>query len=621
MNTVEELSKDGIKLKLITGNIDVSVPGNYVIASGCGSGKTSAIIQLIKLKKHKGIIYSARTIDECETMYEYLCDEGLKDDILLLHSHSDDNAVYINNPEFISRYKIIICTHHKLMNTPSELLLLVKSTDESIPPHMRYWNQDECHNKSMRKYILVDEMIEKPGFTTMVDKSLIAGLVMAIQSGQIRKSKYGYNYSDVLDWYKHYSEVLNSDPLRYIDRYKAEYTLSLISENLDKYKSRLSDESQYIEVSYTLLDLLPGRSGKTYPDHFPYFMIFDGTGDIFYKNSSNLTILTTEDRYRSKIRIKEFDFNLSRYQDQPFESIKSELKKAALNIKKITSKHKRTLIITWMNIKGNIYADIESTKFDACDYSYKEDLVNLLTEMKINPKKYELIHYQSGQDRAVNVYNDCDAVIFLGVHKIHSVAITQFNRYNKTSMTQLDYQAQMIIQAICRTQIRMHNPKKFTDVYFTTDWSSNLIKYVDLYINKNYQIDEIDRELFSNSWINNVLPRWREKILILNDEFDDSIKHQILNYGEDSEELQLDLHKQRLLELFPSDGSLKRYDPLLKYLREFGIRLIILVPVDRYLRISKDGIPCKFTIYQEEMYDYINKGYKILTKFNPYSPR
>jgi hypothetical protein len=462
-------------------------------------------------------------------------------------------------------------------------------------------------------------MIEKPGFTTMVDKSLIAGIVMAIQTGQIKKSKYGYDYADIAAWYKNYSKMLNADPLRCIDQYKIDYTLSLISENLDKYQARLSDDSTHIEVSYTLLDLLPGRSGDDHPDHFPYFMIFDGTGDIFYKKSSNLTILTTKDRYQSKIRIKSLDFNLSRYQDQEFTTIKAELKSVVTNIKRIVAKHNKTLIIAWMNIKGNIYTNIDDTKFDACDYSYKDDLLNLFEENGVDQSKYELIHYQSGQDRAVNDYIDCDSVIFLGVHKIHSVAITQFNRYNKTSMSQLDYQAQMIIQAICRTQIRLHDPTKITDVYFTTDWSKNLIKYIDLYVNENKQMADIEQEVFTNGWLNSVLPRWREKLITLNDEFDDAIKYQIMNQREDAEELQLNIHKQRLIELFPSDGSLRRYESLLRYLKGFGIDLIILVPNDRYLRISKDGVPCDFTIYQEEMYEYINKGYKILTQFTPYS--
>lgn len=610
-------SNGGIELELITGNIQIEVPGNYVLATGCGSGKTSAIIDLIKEKKDTGIVYSAKTIDECITMYEYLCDNGLKDDIIMLHSCSDDNCTYVNSPEYIRRYKVVICTHHKLMNTPSELLLTYSTSDEEIPPHMRYWHSPVTVR--MRKYILIDEMIEKPGFTTMVHKSLIASLQMAVNTGIIRRSKYGYNYGDMLKWYHEYSSVLKSDPLRIIDQYKAEYTLSLIAEHLDEYVSKLSDESDRIEVSYTLLDLLPGRKMEDFTEGFPYFMIFDGTGDIYYKDSRELQVLTTSERYKSKIKIHEkLPFKINRYEENDYHEVITQLEVTSDDLSRIIKEHHRTLIVTWMNIKGDITLESKGREFNSVNFDYVTELQKNLKVYELPENSYQIIHYQSGDDRATNVYNDCDAICFIGMHKVHSVAIMKSNKYNRTRITQLDYQAQMIVQAICRTQIRMHDATKVTDVYFSEDWSEQLVNYVDYYINENLSIYEIQNRMRDNGWLNQIQPRFRDRIILLNEFFNDAIKNQVNTDYDHREEMDLYIKKHELTNMIPLDGSISHFDPLLMYLNLWRIRLTIGIPETKFIKVSKDGKLLPFTIFQSEIQEYLNQGYKIETKFKQY---
>lgn len=618
MNEVSELnSNGGIEFNLITGDIKLEVPGNYVLATGCGSGKTSAMIDLILKKKSSGVLYSAKTIEECENMYAYLCDHGLKDEIILLHSSSEDNQIYINTPEYIRNYNIVICTHYKLMNTPSELLLTLTTTEDSVPPHMRYWNSPVVVN--MRKYILIDEMIEKPGFTTLVPKSLIASILMAVNTGVISKSKYGYDYQDMLKWYHEYSNVLKSDPLRSIDQYKAEYTLSLISEHLDKYKSKLDDDSEYIEVSYTLLDLLPGRKSEDFNYNFPFFMILDGTGDIYYKNSEELTILTTKERYKSKIKINQkIPFSINRYQKNDYNQITKEVEVLSDTLSEIIKSHKKTLIITWMNIKNDVVLNSRGREFLTLDYDYITELISNLEVYDLDPESYSIIHYQSGNDRATNEFIDCDAVCFIGVHKVHSLALMKANKYNRTHMTQLDYQAQMIVQAICRTQIRLHNPKVVTDVYFSEDWSDSLIDYVDRYINKNESVKEITRSMNSDSWLNDFLPRFRDRINILNSYFSGAIKDQALTRIEDRTDMELYMPKHDLVDLIPSNGSISHYDPLLIQLANHDIRLTIGVPKSKYIKVSKDGKMLPYTILQREIKEYLAKGYKIETEYLNY---
>ena len=60
------------RLNLLNGQIDIPrKDGCYVVSSGCGSGKTTAIKQLIGREFDKGVLYSAFTIEECNDMYNY----------------------------------------------------------------------------------------------------------------------------------------------------------------------------------------------------------------------------------------------------------------------------------------------------------------------------------------------------------------------------------------------------------------------------------------------------------------------------------------------------------------------------------------------------------------------
>lgn len=617
---VKELDNDGIKLELLSGSCEISKPGNYVIASGCGSGKTSAIVELIMLKLSEGVLYSARTIEECNLMYEYLIDRGVDSEkILLLHSSSSDNSIYLNNSDLISDYDVVICTHYKLMNTPSELLLIQKVNND-IPPHMRYWAEEEVGPNRLRKYILIDEMIETPGFTSRVPKHLIASLLLRAKRGEITRTKYGYSYVEILKWYKEYSEVMGESSLNFLDNYKQEYILSLLSESLDDYTDLESIEEETIEISYTLLDMLPGRTNINVSDaRRPYFMIFDGTGDIFYKGSENLKILTTEDRYVAPIHINSLEFGINRYYKYDYEVILEKLNKLSDNLAEVIKRHDRVLVVTWKNLKGDITTGIDDVVFDTENFDYIESLENNLSIRGVLKSKYSIIYYQSGEDRAVNDFVNYDSIVFLGNHKVHSIALTTFNKYNKTSMSMLDFQAQMIVQAISRCRIRLHNPELDTTVYFTEDWDADLVKYVDLYMNNNYSVRRIYRYFKDKRWFLDITPRWREVVLKLNEEFNDIIKDYYLLPERERTDLDIAIYKHNLMKLYPTDGTLKRYHPFMEYLKFQGIRLTVLYPSTRYLKISKDGELINYTIHQHEMEKYIKDGYRIETKFKSFN--
>ena len=76
----EELGQ--YRFRFLNGEVVIpNKPGGYVVASGCGSGKTTAIRQLMINSFHEGILYSAATIKECNEMYDWLVDKCTKNNI------------------------------------------------------------------------------------------------------------------------------------------------------------------------------------------------------------------------------------------------------------------------------------------------------------------------------------------------------------------------------------------------------------------------------------------------------------------------------------------------------------------------------------------------------------
>ena len=70
------LSLPEIKMTFLNGG-KITIPSihdGYVVASGCGSGKTTIIKQMIRDRFHEGILYSASTIKECNDMFKYIVD-------------------------------------------------------------------------------------------------------------------------------------------------------------------------------------------------------------------------------------------------------------------------------------------------------------------------------------------------------------------------------------------------------------------------------------------------------------------------------------------------------------------------------------------------------------------
>lgn len=172
----------------------------YVIASGCGSGKTTIIKELIRTQRYTGILYSASTIKECNEMYEWVKElyisEGIEDeleeDVIVLHSdyrsEGTNNNLWRNNPEELSRKVIIICTHYKLLNEFPELLIRYRRNpinyDDISYTQRATMNVPELNENGElvvyqpRQLILIDELPTCNSFTSLRYVSILSNIKM-----------------------------------------------------------------------------------------------------------------------------------------------------------------------------------------------------------------------------------------------------------------------------------------------------------------------------------------------------------------------------------------------------------------------------------------------------------
>jgi hypothetical protein len=170
--------KNVIEMNFLNGSVTVPAGyGGYVVASGCGSGKTTIIKEIIRQKFNEGILYAASTIREVDEMYEWLMNNAVdkvnnygeilsSDDIIVLHSENEESKyIYNLNPEEITRRKVVLCTHYKLLHDDPRIMIKqtfnIKRFRRSLTMIRDSVNIDmENGTKYMmpRQYILVDEI-------------------------------------------------------------------------------------------------------------------------------------------------------------------------------------------------------------------------------------------------------------------------------------------------------------------------------------------------------------------------------------------------------------------------------------------------------------------------------
>ena len=585
-----------INIKFLNGEVTIpKYPGGYVIASGCGSGKTTAIKEIIRKCYQVGIVYSAFTIDECNEMYKF-CKTFVNDeDIVVLHSRYQDDGVdnsLLRNTDKLAEKKIIICTHYRLLNEyPSVLLKYSGSVlrkdrfSRIVASTMRGWDSNG-EIKLPRRLILIDEMPVVKSPSINVTKSMIRLLGVAeteIKIDPETKESYvaakypivytnGGNRSTTDSLYN----MNSNDPLfkdlktnTESDKLRTELALDMIYDSYDQLMNMKNDS---VELTFTIANYINNLMDTR-------FIIFDGTGDLTFIDSK-FDLINVNNKYSSSINAKKFEFNIKRtWREKDFNrklnDIFNDLDNSIERVKDYIKENKGTLIVTWKDFKvsDNRRGLPILGEFDKREISIKDYIRFKLNESGfIEGKDFSIIHYQSGLDRATNEFRDYSGVVFLGEFHVPNEVVAKFNRDYRSNTNPQNYLTYQLVQAVCRTRIRLHQGLPI-NVYFSSDWNDNVIKNCIKYLNRDEVSNVIDETL---SYIK---PKWRPVIKLFSS-LDEEFKYAIENKLPYKFNFTLD----EIYELIPMDRKrTERYNSLVNYFKQLGIEINITSNSGKFL--------------------------------------
>lgn len=473
----------GFLMRLKTGEIDVpDERGGYIISSGCGSGKTESIKSLIRNKYNEGILYCVDTKEELDKMYNWIIDNlvdvmpGLKKEDVMIISSDDEHYIslseYKDNPEIIMQQKILLITHVRFWTDLINFFLIYKPTSDVDPfdgDFRKLMIRDD-----LRGYIVFDETptFIKP-FVTF--SSVMMGNFTDIDNeGKTRSKKP----EDIERFYDRFikgtsSEIFNT---KYrIGRIKKQVALNLIP---DYYDSWSISGRKELSISFYPVDLCPDNT--TINTHI---LIFEGVGDILFKDIRNYKLLDTSEKYNTIVDFQKLEFGITRknHNDSLFERVMTKI--AGL----ITEP---TLIISWK--------EVNDEKSDSGNSGYRERIRNALLGRNVDCSLFHVTYYGANDNKSTNCFRDYKQIVLLGDWNLPNTESSKIRRAYGMSTDTQDYKDWFFIQLISRIGIRKHIKGESYKVIYTDDFDFWFIERMTRYFNDNQIIRKYS--LTNNDW-------------------------------------------------------------------------------------------------------------------------
>ncbi len=473
----------GFLMRLKTGEIDVPDDrGGYIISSGCGSGKTESIKSLIRNKYNDGILYCVDTKEELDKMYNWIIDNlvdvmpGLKKEDVMIISSDDEHYIslseYKDNPEIIMQKKILLITHVRFWTDLINFFLIYKPTSDVDPfdgDFRKLMIRDD-----LRGYIVFDETptFIKP-FVTF--SSVMMGNFTDIDNEGKPRSK---KPEEIEKFYDRFikgtsSEIFNT---KYrIGRIKKQVALNLIP---DYYDSWSISGKKELSISFYPVDLCPDNT--TINTHI---LIFEGVGDILFKDIRNYKLLDTTEKYNTVVDFQKLEFGITRknHNDSLFERVMTKV--AGL----ITEP---TLIISWK--------EVNDEKSDSGNSGYRERIRNALLGRNVDCSLFHVTYYGANDNKSTNCFRDYKQIVLLGDWNLPNTESSKIRRaYGMTTDTK-DYKDWFFIQLISRIGIRKHIKGESYKVIYTDDFDFWFIERMTRYFNDNLIIRKYS--LTNNDW-------------------------------------------------------------------------------------------------------------------------
>ena len=517
-------------------------PGLHISASSCGSGKTTIISEIAKTHASEGVLIVVPTIEAATELYRKL------PTAYVLHSGNiGEMEAYRNNPVGLMMKNILVITSARLIIDPVELFL------------------DYGFGKK-RKYVLIDELINFYPEPYSIPQTLSDALTYIDRS---KTHKTGHLVGSVMvDGKTYYRHTYGT-----IGELKAAYQVG--QHRLFKGKPNALNEYKTNHIlQHVLADgLSPIRQKVIDFADSHVVILFDGTADIVFDKDKRMLPLSGT-RYSSDIEFIQFPMPIKRknkegFKVDDFEKYAPDLMKMIADI----TKNEKLLVVTWKTLdvfKNDLDADkLENHKVSI---DFPEHLKEILVRNGAVESNLRVIYRGSGQDRGSNEYRDFESIMFLGEWNLPDNITSDIGSMFGCKCEFGDYKKSLIVQTICRLQIRKHQGLPIK-VYFSDDIDYNLMYEVQEYFKANSDPSCMIKGL------TNPCPKYKrpEKGYMIDLAFlmghDANIRNAIENQIPYSFSITLD----DLYSIIPKDRKAKdRYNNLIRHLKDkLGITMNI----------------------------------------------
>ena len=479
------------KLKIKLRNCSVELPddvGNFILSTGCGSGKTYWLERFILTHYMEGMLIIVDSIVSANSLYlDLLTKLGLDaNDMMLIHSKIDYDVLneYANNPEEVTKKKVLIMTNVRLYTEYPPVYLLYNKNGAVLSSFDGDWKK-LMNNPNTRRWIIIDEI---PGFIqkyASVSKLHLGVLGADDGNGGYKAKEFGAMKKYYNTFIAH-SDAAWFNTATTLGLLKTDTALSII-------------ESEYSNMIKVQGDAVIQFSPCDFQTNNSLVLIMEGAGDVLFKDSSIYKLIDIPQKYRAKADFHSFNVpNLNRRNNKHQELIKSMVQSVIAILSSVKGK---TLIACWNDFKGEdkgITSDTQNSK----DSHLVALLSEELTKANIPLDSYSIIYYGSAESKAVNDFKDYSNIILLCKWSLPvSTSSEKFNKAFQTNTTLTRYMLWEYVQLITRIGIRQD---KDINVFYTDDHNKDFILTLEKYFNQN--ILDISEEHID----------WRDKVKKLN---------------------------------------------------------------------------------------------------------
>lgn len=479
------------KLKIKLKNRNVELPddvGNFILSSGCGSGKTYWLERFILTHYMEGMLIIVDSIVSANSLYfDLLTKLGLDaNDMMLIHSKTDYDVMneYANNPEEVTKKKVLIMTNVRLYTEYPPAYLLYNKNGVTLSTFDGDWKK-LMNNPNTRRWIIIDEI---PGFIqkyATVSKLHLGVLGETDDNGGYKAKEFIVMEKDYNTFIAHSDAALFATTTA-LGKLKTDSALYIIKH---KYLDMMKVQGDAV-IQFSPCDFQTTKS---------LVLIMEGAGDVLFKDSSIYKLVDIPQKYRAKADFHSFNVpNLNRRSNKHQELIKSMVQSVVAILSSVKGK---TLIACWNDFKGEDNG-ITSDNQESKDSPIIASLSDELAKANISQYLYSIIYYGSAESKAVNDFKDYCNIILLGKWSLPvSTSSEKFNKAFLTNTTLTRYMLWEYVQLITRIAIRQDMD---INVFYTDDHNRDFIQTLEKYFNQN--ILDIPEEHID----------WRDKVKKLN---------------------------------------------------------------------------------------------------------